>query len=53
MAKGMMSTDPINDGLRVRRDGDEGVGMVGLTEHLQHRAGLNQSITRTVNKSIS
>jgi hypothetical protein len=53
MAKGMVSTDPINDGLGVRGDGDEGVGMVGLTEHLQHRARLNQSITHTVNKSIS
>jgi hypothetical protein len=53
MAKGMASTDPINDGLGVRWDGDECVGMVGLPEHLQHRARLNQSITHTVSKSIN
>jgi hypothetical protein len=44
MAKGMKSTDPINHGLRVRGDGDEGVGVVGLPEHLQHGARLNQII---------
>jgi hypothetical protein len=48
-----MATDPINDGLRVRWDGDEGVGVVGLTEHLQHGARLNQSINHNVNKSIN
>jgi hypothetical protein len=47
------STDPINDGLGVRGDGDECVGVVGLPEHLQHRARLNQSINHTVNKSIN
>ncbi len=52
---GWASTDPINDGLGVRWDGDEGVGVIGLPEHLQHRARLNQSInhTCTVNKSIN
>jgi hypothetical protein len=40
---------PIYHSLSVWLDGGECVGMVGLTKHLQHRAGLQQSIRNLVN----